>query len=311
MTQTPHVTVIMRSKNSDWVIDQALAGLFSQDYTNFSLLVVDSGSTDRTLDIVAQFPAKLVCIPPENYYPGTVLNDAIAQTDTDIVVFQNSDVVPLNQHALRNLVAAFDDPEVMAAFARQAPRPEADLWVKRDYAVSFPAEGDAPPWITLSLPFAAMRRSAWEKHPFYTDAWGSEDTEWGHWAKQQGMKVKYVADAVVMHSHNYTLRQTFGRRFIEGEADAFIYRDHVSLVRGMGSAAIRALKDMAGHLAHSKTLPAIIKGIATSPARRGVEAWAYFKGHSHGERRIAAGDTDASGGQKVVLARHESARRSA
>jgi glycosyltransferase involved in cell wall biosynthesis len=44
----PRVTVIMRTKNSDWVVHQALAALFSQTYRDFELLVVDSGSTDRT-----------------------------------------------------------------------------------------------------------------------------------------------------------------------------------------------------------------------------------------------------------------------
>ena len=48
----PRVSVIMRCKNSDWVIDSALAALFSQTYRDFQLLVVDSGSTDRTLQRV-------------------------------------------------------------------------------------------------------------------------------------------------------------------------------------------------------------------------------------------------------------------
>ena len=44
MTQSsPPVSIVMRSKNSDWVIGQALEGLFSQEYTHFELLVVDSG----------------------------------------------------------------------------------------------------------------------------------------------------------------------------------------------------------------------------------------------------------------------------
>ncbi|MDX1932665.1 MAG: glycosyltransferase family A protein, partial [Capsulimonadales bacterium] len=226
MTTTPRATVLMRSKNSDWVIGQALAGLFAQNYTDFELLVVDSGSTDRTLEYVAAYPCRLERIKPENYYPGAVLNQAIEGTNTELIVFLNSDCVPLCAETLGRLVAAFDDPSVMAAFGRQVPRPEADGWVRRDYAQAFPETGDAPPWITFSLPIAAIRRSAWEKRKFYTDAWGSEDTEWGNWARQQpGWKVAYVPEAITMHSHNYTLRQLYGRRFIEGEADAFIYRD--------------------------------------------------------------------------------------
>ena len=217
------VSVIMRTKNSDWVIGDTLEGLFSQDFTDFELLVVDSGSTDNTLDLVRKYPARIVEIEAKAYFPGAVLNDAIARTESDIVVFLNSDSIPQHPEALRRLLAAFDDPKVQAAYARQIPRPEANAWVRRDYAQSFPPEGPGPPWITLSLPLAAMRRSLWETRPFYTDAWASEDTEWGNWAQSQGHKIAYVPDAVVMHSHNYTLRQIYGRRFVEGEADAFIY----------------------------------------------------------------------------------------
>ena len=56
---SPRVSVIMRTKNSDWVVAQALQALHSQTFRDFELLVVDSGSTDRTLEIVAQFPARL------------------------------------------------------------------------------------------------------------------------------------------------------------------------------------------------------------------------------------------------------------
>ena len=52
----PPVSIVMRSKNSDWVIAQALAALFSQTYQDFELLVADSGSTDSTLDIVSHYP---------------------------------------------------------------------------------------------------------------------------------------------------------------------------------------------------------------------------------------------------------------
>jgi len=50
----------MRSKKSDWVIAQALAALFSQEIQeDFELLIIDSGSTDRTLEIVSEYPAAL------------------------------------------------------------------------------------------------------------------------------------------------------------------------------------------------------------------------------------------------------------
>lgn len=296
----PKVTVVMRSKNSDLVIGQALAGLFSQDFTDFELLVVDSGSTDKTLEIVEQYPCRLIKIEAKAYYPGVVLNMAFAQAKADLIVFQNSDSVPLCQHTLGRLVAAFDDPEVDAALARQIPRPEAEPWVRRDYASSFPDAPRTPPWITLSLPLAAMRRSAWEAHNFYTDAWASEDTEWGHWAKAQGRKIKYVPRAITMHSHNYNLRQIYGRMFVEGEADAFIYRGRESF----GTMAWRSFRSTAGDVI--KYLKAgDLAGLPIVPIRRLIYNWAHYKGHCLGVKRLARGDSDASAGQAVVLDRYE------
>jgi rhamnosyltransferase len=292
------VTIIMRSKNAAWVIGQALTGLFSQRRQDFELLVVDSGSTDSTLDIVRRFPCRLLQIEATEYFPGAVLNRAIQQAQGELLVFQNSDVVPLTPQALERLLAPIEAGEADATFARQLPRPEAHTWVRRDYAVAFPARGEPPSWMTYSLPFAAMRRTAWERRPFYEDAWGSEDTEWGHWARRNGLTVRYVPESLVMHSHNYTLRQLYGRRFIEGEADAFIFRDRVSLrrlARRLGSAW---LHDAEAHLVAREPV-----GLLLSIPRRFVYHWAYLQGRRLGERRRATGNQDASIGQQVVLER--------
>ena len=296
----PSVTVIMRSKNSADTIGQALAGLFAQRHQDFELIVVDSGSTDRTLEIVRRFPARLIEVPAADYYPGPVLNMAIAESRSELVVFQNSDVVPLTADALGLLVAPFADPTVHAAFARQVPRPEAHTWVRRDYAAAFPASGDAPSWLPYSLPFAAMRKALWRTRPFYADAWGSEDTEWGAWARRTGHRIVYVPGALVMHSHNYTLRQLFGRRFIEGEADAF-----VPGTSGSAWGEVRRVLTAIGRdvVAHARARD--LAGMAQVPARRVVYHWAYYRGYRHGAARRARGDRNASFGQQVVLSRYE------
>jgi rhamnosyltransferase len=292
------VTVIMRSKNSAWVIGQALSGLFSQHRRDFELLLVDSGSTDATLDIARQYPCRVIQIAATEYFPGAVLNKAIQQAQGELLVFQNSDVVPLAPNALEQLLAPLEKGQADAAFARQLPRPEAHTWVQRDYSLAFPPQGVPPAWMVYSLPFAAMKRAAWERHPFYEDAWGSEDTEWGHWARQNGLVARYVPEALVMHSHNYTLRQLYGRRFIEGEADAFILQDRVLLPLFLRRLCSSWARDAEAHLAAGD-----FAGLMLSIPRRAVYHWAYWKGHTLGERRKKTGSQDASIGQRVVLER--------
>jgi rhamnosyltransferase len=299
MNKKPKVSVIMRCKNSAWVIAEALVALHSQSFKDFELIVVDSGSTDKTLEIVKEFPCRLIQIESTQYYPGAVLNMAIAEAKAEIIVFQNSDAVPLCQHTLQRLVDAFDDEDVDAALSRQLPRPEAETWVRKDYELSFPDATETPSWIRLSLPMAAMRKSAWEKHKFYTDAWASEDTEWGEWAVKNGMKIKYVKDAIIMHSHNYTLKQIFGRKFVEGEADAFIYNAKPSIFKVKIKFIRGCLRDFITYWKEKD-----FANLGSIIPRNFVYQWAYYKGVILGYKRLRTGDTDTSKGQVNVLSRY-------
>jgi rhamnosyltransferase len=300
LANPPKVSVIMRTKNADDVVGQALAGLFAQTFRDFELIVVDSGSTDRTLDIVRQHAGRLIEIPASSYVPGPVLNMAIAEARGEIVVFQNSDVVPLTPQALARLVAPFVDPSVQATFARQRPRPEAHTWVRRDYDQAYPAEGPGPEWQPYSLPFAAMRKSLWRTRPFWDASWGSEDTEWGYWARRNGHRVEYVADSLVMHSHNYTLRQLYGRRFIEGESDAVMGAGHGSAIAVARAFVASVARDVLSHLRARD-----LAGFAMILPRRAVYHWAWIRGFRHGASRLRRGDTDVSVGQQAVLSRYE------
>lgn len=304
----PTCSVLMRTRNSAPVVAQALQALFSQTFRDFELVVVDSGSTDATLAIASRFPHRLLRREAQDYFPGRVLNEAVPETRGRIVVFLNSDCVLLGPGALGRLVEALETPDVtgepvMAAFARQVPRPDAWTHVRAEYARAFPASGEAPPWLPLSLPFAAIRREALLEQPFYTQAWGSEDTEWGVQARRRGWRARYVPEVLVMHSHNYALGALYGRRFIEGEADAFILGTRDSLFAAARRVVGRTARDVAGALRARD-----LRDLALAPIRRTVEAAAYCRGNRLGCRRRARGDADAREGQRIALSRHESSR---
>ncbi len=274
------VTVIVRTFNVEWVIDQALAALMKQKGVEIELMIVDSGSTDATLDMIAPYPHTLIEIEPGTYFPGKVLNRAVKEAKTELVVFINSDVVLLDQYAIFNLIKPLEESRTVASFGRQIVRPEADLWVRHDYERAFPTTEDKPDWMHFSLPIASMKRSAWEMQAFYTDAWGSEDTHWAVQIKNKGYKIAYVKDAIAMHSHNYTLKQLASRRQIEGEADVYIYPGKsVSLFGTLLSFAASSMRESCYYLYN--------KQIASIPhllLNRIVYSWNFYKGFRHSSR---------------------------
>ena len=298
--KTPRVSVIVRTKNVENIIGDTLEALASQDFMDYELIVVDSGSTDSTLDIVNQYPHKLVTIEPNEYISGKALNLGVMNASTDLLVFVNSDTVAMKSESLRLLVEALDDPSVDAAFGRQMPRPEAWSWVRCEMESAFPDAEETPPWISFEAPFSIMRRAVWEEHPFFEGAWGSEDTEWGYWARDNDKKVLYIKDAEAMHSHNHNLRQLYGRLFCDGEALAIILRDKVSFLGCMGRGVMEILREWRYVVRHGH-----LSDVFYIPIRRAVMHWAYYKGHKLGEHRLATGDDDPTKGQQLILKRYE------
>jgi len=274
------VTVIVRTFNVEWVIDQALAALMKQKGVEIELMIVDSGSTDATLDMIDPYPHTFIEIEPGTYFPGKVLNRAVEESKTDLIVFINSDVVLLDEYAILKLINPLEETMTAASFGRQIVRPEADLWVRHDYERAFPNTKDKPYWMHFSLPIAAMKRSAWKMQAFYTDAWGSEDTHWAVQIKNKGYNIAYVKDAIAMHSHNYTLKQLASRRRIEGEADVYIYPEKsVSLFSTLLSFAASSMRESWYYLNNNR-----IVGIPYLLLNRIVYSWNYYKGFKHSSR---------------------------
>lgn len=271
------ITVIVRTFNVEWVIDQALAALMKQKGVNIKLMIVDSGSTDNTLKMVEPYPHEFLAIEPGTYFPGKVLNQAIQKAQTELIVFINSDVVLLDQYTLAKLIAPLEDSQTAASYGRQIVRPEADLWVKHDYERAFTRNGQQPEWMHYSLPIASMKKSVWREQKFYTDAWGSEDTHWGANVKEKGYHIEYVKDAVAMHSHNYTLKQLASRRRIEGEADYYIYpKKRISLLSSVLSFGGSFLRESYYYLSNKQTM-----GIPKLLINRLVYTWSFHRGFKH------------------------------
>ena len=224
----PELSVIMRSCNDAWVIGDTLEGLFQQERKDFELINVDSGSTDGTVEIIKKFNPHLMQIPQSSYKPGPALNMASHKSQGEVLVFLNSDATPMDKNWLDHLVAPFSNPDIGATFGCQVPRPDARPIVRLDYERAFGKDSLASGLERggthfFSLGNSAIRRKMWEEHQFSGTLQYSEDVEWSYWAKSCGHRIKYVPEAKVIHSHNYTLRQTWKRFAGEGEAEAKIF----------------------------------------------------------------------------------------
>lgn len=217
------VPVVMRAHNDMPIIAETLRRLYAQR-TPFVLVAFDNSSTDGTLEEIRKYTNQVHNVPAGSYVPGRVLNQAMAATDGEFVVFLNSDCAPHDQCMIERLLAGFDSERVAAVFGRQMPRPGCRALMMKDTEDTYGDGSRQSYWRhCFSMAVSAIRRSVWEEMPFKEDLQYSEDIDWTWRARQRGYEIRYVAEAMVLHSHNYTLRQFYKRHFGEGRAEAAIF----------------------------------------------------------------------------------------
>ncbi len=92
-TPPPKVTVLMPVYNGEEFLREAIASILGQTFTDFELLIIDDGSTDRSREIVAGFQdgrIRLVC-NETNLGIAATLNRGLALAGGEFVARMDSD----------------------------------------------------------------------------------------------------------------------------------------------------------------------------------------------------------------------------
>lgn len=276
----PLVSILMRARNDEALIGRALKAVFAQKTDlKFEVVVCDDASTDRTREVAARFPVRFFERPAGPYKPGRTLNPLVRAAKGDIVVFNNSDAVPLDERWLDELVKPLlAGSRHVFAFANQLPRADAQELVRKDSERAF---GDGKVQATWRFFFSLASSATWRQNllevPFDEDIQYSEDVAWA-WRNSRRevdpVKIVYCPDARVEHSHNYTLRELAKRFRGEGAADRVIFGDRPSLLRELVGAARETLRDWAYLAVRPRGWPEM----PVAPVRRLVQRVSHWKG---------------------------------
>ncbi len=222
-----YVSVIIPTKNAGNRLNSVLKGIFkSRVDFEYEVIVVDSGSTDNTKEIIAMYPIRLIEIEPLSFSHGGSRNIGAETAKGEILVYLSQDAIPKDENWLVNLIRDFDDGEVAGIFGRQIPDRDASIiekfflqYVYPDYKIIKdyinPADCTLQD-ILFSDVNSAIRKSEWEDNKFREDLIMSEDQAWAKDMLMKKKKIVYEPQAGVYHSHNYTIRRVIMRNFDSG-----------------------------------------------------------------------------------------------
>lgn len=192
------------------------------------VMVVNSSSNDGTVELAEQLGAETLVIPRAEFNHGTTRERARKALGTDIVIMITPDAYAARDDVLEKLIQPLLNGTAAVSYARQLGHDGAGFFEKFHREFNYPEQSyvrgieDIKQYgantFFCSNSFAAYSNDALDQVGGFEHVLLGEDTVAVSKLLRKGFKIAYVADALVKHSHSYTLAQEFRRTFDTGLA---------------------------------------------------------------------------------------------
>ena len=217
------ISIVIRSLNEQKFIGECLAAIGQQTIQDeVEIILVDSGSTDKTIEIARAHSAKIVNILPKQFSFGRSLNMGCEVAKGEVLILLSAHCVPSGKLWLDKLVTPILDGECDYTYSRQIGRqPYTKFSEERIFRQYFPNATAVPQdGFFCNNASAAIRRSTWYKIRFDEELTGLEDLALAKKLTTTGGKIGYVAESCVEHIHE----ETWERVRIRFEREALALR---------------------------------------------------------------------------------------
>lgn len=278
------VSIVFRALNEEKWFDSALAACKRQkiDEADVEIILVDSGSTDRTLDIAAAHDCRIVHIKKSDFSFGRSLNYGCAAATGDYLVFISAHCIPADDQWLTRLIAPLREKTADYVYGRQVGHAVTRFSEHQIFAQYFPND-DAIPQAGgfINNANAALRKSTWELYKFDEAVTGLEDMVLAKAIQKDGGRIGYVAGAAVTHIHEESFRQIRRRYYREAltlrEIMPQVHFRIGDFLRYFFAGVFHDFSEALGQRRFWRTAPEIV-------AFRLMQFWGAYRGHN--EHRI-------------------------
>ncbi len=211
--QTNPISVIIRTYNESRYIENLLIGLKSQTLKNVEIILVDSESTDDTVQVAQKYCDHIVNIKKADFTFGYSLNKGIEKATNNHIVLISAHTIPCDNTYLENLTKPLSDLSVAMVYGKQVGDLDSRFPEYQDLLRTF---GDQPHILKAPNYFShnansSLRKTAWHAHKFNELLPGQEDIEWAKYWMERGLTVHYEPSAKIIHSHKESWKQIRNR----------------------------------------------------------------------------------------------------
>ncbi|MBI4612280.1 MAG: glycosyltransferase family 2 protein [Planctomycetes bacterium] len=259
----PDISVVILAKNEEAKIGRCLERLASQRAPyRLETLLIDSGSTDRTIAIARERGATVVEIPPASFNYGTTRNEALRWVHGERVLFLTAHAYAADNTWLAELGRPLDlDPKTAAAFSREIPDDACPDLERRALEPIFPEGAYLQDlagrsleeflaerrWVTFSNVSSIVRTEVLAAIPFRALP-GAEDQEWAVRVLAAGHRIAYAAASRIVHYNDDPLPAMIRRTYRNWRVYAPLYHRRL----GLGDLARSIPSSIAGEFAFAR-----------------------------------------------------------
>ena len=223
------ISVIIPTLNAESRIKILIESLISQSLKPDEIIIVDSESKDRTVELAKSFTTvNVIQIKRSEFNHGGTRDMALKQSCGDYVVFMTQDALPANDNMIKNLLMHLkSESHIAVVSGRQIAREDSSYTEKLVREFNYPnvnnirQKSDIEKYGIKTF-YCSDVCAMYDKNIYMTlggfedKLATNEDMFFAAKAINSGYKVGYAADAEVIHSHDFSLKEQYKRNYIIG-----------------------------------------------------------------------------------------------
>jgi rhamnosyltransferase len=218
-------SIIIPTYNASKHLHSILNSLKTQTIKDYELIIIDSSSTDSTIEIANSFNAQIIKIEKNDFDHGRTRTLAAQQAKGEIIIFLSQDSILFDEKSLENIIKPFGtDEKIAAVYGRQLPNKDASVFAEHLRLFNYSENSYVSELsdreirtVFFSNSFSAYKKIALAEINYFKEGLiFGEDMYAAAKLLLNNKKIAYASEAKVFHSHNYTISQDFRRYFDMG-----------------------------------------------------------------------------------------------